>query len=83
MSGIGRAKWLEQARCVGQLELFYPAPGTRGARKAKAICAQCPVRAQCLEWAMESGERFGVWGGLSERERVVLRHGGRVRALAS
>ena len=40
--------------------------------KAKAICATCPVRAQCLEFAIETNEPFGVWGGLNELERRRL-----------
>ncbi|BDZ51496.1 hypothetical protein GCM10025867_37370 [Frondihabitans sucicola] len=42
-------------------------------RDAKKICASCDVRAQCLEYALQNDERFGIWGGLSERERRKLR----------
>ena len=52
-------------------ELFFPEKGG-SVREAKAVCAGCPVRAQCLEHALAHGERFGVWGGLSERERRRL-----------
>ena len=38
-------------------------------RDAKQVCARCEVREQCLQWAIEHDERFGIWGGLSERER--------------
>ena len=38
-------------------------------RDAKRVCAQCEVREQCLNWAIEHDERFGIWGGMSERER--------------
>lgn len=40
--------------------------------RAKAICAQCPVRRQCLEWALETHQPHGVWGGLDEQERERL-----------
>ncbi len=53
-------------------DLFFPAQGESLAQ-AKAICAGCPVRQPCLEFALEQREVFGVWGGLSERERRTLR----------
>ena len=43
------------------------------ARAAKAICRECQVRGDCLEFALRSGEKFGIWGGLSERERRRVR----------
>lgn len=48
-------------------QLFYPGPG-ENADEAKRICAACPVRRPCLEWALANAE-FGIWGGTSERER--------------
>lgn len=53
-------------------EAFFPEKGG-STRDAKRICASCEVRAQCLEYALENDERFGIWGGLSERERRKLR----------
>lgn len=53
-------------------EAFYPEKGGTTAT-AKAICIQCPVRTECLAMALEHDERFGVWGGLSERERRRLK----------
>ena len=53
-------------------EVFFPEKGG-SVRAAKAVCAGCPVRAQCLEHALAHDERFGVWGGLSERERRRLK----------
>lgn len=56
-------------------ELFYHPEGARGTQKklreraAKAICAQCPVRPSCAAAALESGEKYGIWGGLTEEER--------------
>jgi hypothetical protein len=52
--------------------LFFPTRG-EDARRAKKICAGCAVRDECLEFALVSGERFGVWGGKSERERRPMR----------
>lgn len=56
-------------------EAFFPEKGG-STRDAKRICSQCEVRAQCLEYALENDERFGIWGGLSERERRRLKKHG-------
>lgn len=53
-------------------EIFFPGVGG-STRQAKKVCQQCPVREQCLEYALEHDERFGVWGGLSEHQRKRLR----------
>lgn len=53
-------------------DLFFPAQG-ESLDPAKQICAECVVRDECLEYALEQRERFGVWGGTSERERRRLR----------
>jgi WhiB family redox-sensing transcriptional regulator len=53
-------------------EAFFPEKGG-STRDAKKICQSCEVRAQCLEYALANDERFGIWGGLSERERRKLR----------
>jgi WhiB family transcriptional regulator, redox-sensing transcriptional regulator len=53
-------------------DAFFPEKGG-STRDAKRICAACEVRAQCLEYALANDERFGIWGGLSERERRKLR----------
>jgi WhiB family transcriptional regulator, redox-sensing transcriptional regulator len=68
------ADWRAQAECVHYVGLvdFFPARG-ESARDAKAICAGCAVREECLEYAMTWDQLCGVWGGLSERERRVLR----------
>jgi WhiB family transcriptional regulator, redox-sensing transcriptional regulator len=58
-------------------ELFFPVtargPALRQLAKAKKVCERCPVRAQCLEYALQSGQSFGVWGGASEEERRLMR----------
>jgi len=53
-------------------EAFFPEKGG-STREAKKICSSCEVRSQCLEYALENDERFGIWGGMSERERRKLR----------
>jgi WhiB family redox-sensing transcriptional regulator len=65
--------WQEDALCAQtDPEAFFPEKGD-STRDAKRICAQCTVRAECLEYALKNDERFGIWGGLSERERRRLR----------
>lgn len=53
-------------------EAFFPEKGG-STRDAKKICGSCEVRTECLEYALSNDERFGIWGGLSERERRKLR----------
>ncbi|GAA3946660.1 WhiB family transcriptional regulator [Pseudoclavibacter caeni] len=65
--------WQAEALCAQtDPEAFFPEKGG-STRDAKRICQSCAVRAQCLEYALENDERFGIWGGLSERERRKLR----------
>ena len=60
--------WQDGANCLGvDPDLFFPEPGAT-ARPAKAICARCHILTTCRNYAIEHGERWGVWGGLSERE---------------
>lgn len=78
--------WRHHAVCRDEdPELFFPI-GTSGPAKAqteeaKAVCRRCPVVDECLAWALESGEDFGVWGGLSEEERREQRARRRRREL--
>jgi WhiB family transcriptional regulator, redox-sensing transcriptional regulator len=61
--------WMLEARCLdADPEAFFPEKGG-STREAKRICAACPVRDECLQYALDNDERFGIWGGLSERER--------------
>lgn len=70
--GIEPPEWTYSALCLQvDADLFYPEKGG-STREAKRICASCPVRAECLVFALENVERFGIWGGLSERERRRL-----------
>jgi WhiB family redox-sensing transcriptional regulator len=65
--------WQERALCAQtDPEAFFPEKGG-STRDAKKICLSCEVRAECLEYALAHDERFGIWGGLSERERRRLK----------
>ena len=52
---------------------FRSGPVPLGVARAKAVCAGCPVREACLEFALANDERWGVWGGTSERQRRAMR----------
>ena len=74
-----RPSWQDYANCLGvDPDLFFPERGA-STREAKEVCRGCVVREDCLEYALVNGEKFGIWGGMSERERRRLR---RQRALA-
>ncbi len=65
--------WQERALCAQtDPEAFFPEKGG-STREAKRICLGCEVRSECLEYALAHDERFGIWGGLSERERRKLK----------
>ena len=67
------ARWRERAACRGaDLGLFFPGRG-EPAEPARRICAACPVREPCLEFALRHGITHGIWGGLAERDRRALR----------
>lgn len=79
LDGEPRPRWQQDAACLGvDPDLFFPERGA-STREAKEVCAGCQVRAGCLEYALANGEKFGIWGGLSERERRRIR---RARRLA-
>lgn len=65
----GPLAWQQQALCAQtDPEAFFPEKGG-STREAKSVCFSCSVRAECLEYALLNDERFGIWGGMSERER--------------
>jgi len=71
--------WQNRANCLGvDPDLFFPERGA-STREAKDVCKDCVVREECLEFAFEEREVFGIWGGMSERQRRRIR---RQRALA-
>jgi WhiB family transcriptional regulator, redox-sensing transcriptional regulator len=68
-------QWQERALCAQtDPEAFFPEKGG-STREAKRICLGCEVKDACLEYALAHDERFGIWGGLSERERRRLKRG--------
>lgn len=70
---IDELSWQDYANCRGaDADLFFPERGA-STRKAKAICNACEAREACLEFALTQGEKFGIWGGMSERERRRVR----------
>lgn len=81
--------WRHNAVCREEdPELFFPIGNTGLAllqiEEAKAVCRRCPSQPACLSWALESGQRDGVWGGLSEDERRALkRRAARTRTRAA
>lgn len=72
-----RAGWWARAACASaDPELFFPisysGPALRQVARAKAICARCPIRQECLRYALDAGSIQGVWGGMTEGERQRL-----------
>jgi WhiB family redox-sensing transcriptional regulator len=77
--------WLLNANCRGRTELFFAPDESESRRErrrreaqAKAVCEECVVREQCLTEALQADERFGIWGGLTERERRAAKRSGSV-----
>jgi WhiB family redox-sensing transcriptional regulator len=65
--------WKDQANCRGiDPELFFPARGEPTVEQRR-VCAGCVVREECLQYALDNAEKFGIWGGMSERQRRSLR----------
>ncbi|MCV2489268.1 WhiB family transcriptional regulator [Geodermatophilus sp. YIM 151500] len=78
----GDESWRLEALCAEtDPEAFFPEKGG-STREAKRVCSGCAVRLECLEYALSNDERFGIWGGLSERERRQLRQQRRLRLSA-
>ncbi len=69
MVPLTQQTWRQHSACKGvDPDIFYPVSDEE-AEVAKAVCAQCPVRQPCLEYALGTRERDGVWGGATEKER--------------
>ncbi len=80
--GLDRS-WQRRANCMGvDPELFFPERGA-STREAKEVCRGCVVREDCLEFAIANSEKFGIWGGMSERERRRVRRARVVAQAAS
>lgn len=79
-------RWRARAACrLCPPELFFPS-GTTGIalermERAKQVCEECDVQSQCLRFAIETRQEFGIWGGTDEKERARLRRKGQVVAL--
>lgn len=76
MSHIGSdLSWYDNGLCKNhETSFFYPEPGDPlQAKNAKIICRGCPVKAECLTFALENKESFGIWGGYSPRQRTKIR----------
>jgi WhiB family redox-sensing transcriptional regulator len=70
---LAQNQWKLRGKCrEADADIFFPERGA-STRKAKAVCRRCPVQEECLEYAVNNGEKFGIWGGLSERERRAIR----------
>lgn len=70
---VERPAWMADANCRGMdPELFFPEPGESLA-SARAVCRACDVQAECLAYAINTGEKQGVWGGTSGQERKRIR----------
>ena len=71
--------WWQAAACrTADPDIFFPVsahgPGQEDIAQAKAVCARCPVRKQCLQFALATHQVHGVWGGTTEEERRLLMH---------
>lgn len=80
-----RLDWVDRARCREiDPELFFPVgstgPAADQAQEARTVCQMCTVRSECLEWALETGQDSGVWGGIAEEERRSMRRARRKAA---
>ena len=73
-------RWSRAACSTADPDLFFPisssGPAVHQAKRAKAICARCEIRQACLDYAIDAGPIQGVWGGMTERERRLLRQRG-------
>jgi WhiB family redox-sensing transcriptional regulator len=74
MTDVQLTGWRQRAKCAGlDTELFYPEPATGAAKRAaKAVCARCDVKLECLLDALATSEQFGIRGGLTARERRTM-----------
>jgi WhiB family transcriptional regulator, redox-sensing transcriptional regulator len=73
LANTALGEWTERALCPqADPELFFPPKGNPGT-EAKQICASCPVREECLAYAIKADEEFGIWGGPNRAERLHIR----------
>lgn len=76
LDGLANQTWMRQRRCsTSNADVFFASRGEGGktmAKRAKGICAGCPVSVECLQFALDNNERFGIFGGLTASERTEL-----------
>lgn len=70
MTAVYRDDWTVLAKCRGMEDAFFPEAAEQ--KRARLLCSGCPVRAQCLAEALDNRIEWGVWGGMTERERRLL-----------
>lgn len=70
MTVVGSDDWTLQARCRGMADALFPEG--KDQKRARSVCMGCPVRQECLAEALDNRIEWGVWGGLTERERRQL-----------
>ncbi|TBO57535.1 WhiB family transcriptional regulator [Streptomyces kasugaensis] len=66
----------QRTPCYGQGDIYLAKDGTYGrarATRARKLCSECPIQQACTDWAVETGETDGIWGGLTPRERAAIR----------
>ena len=81
MDASDKMDWQEDAACRKNDNILFFGPDQGESElekqsrelKAKAVCQTCPVREQCLEFAMETNQKYGIWGGLTDKERASLK----------
>jgi WhiB family redox-sensing transcriptional regulator len=74
MTALASDEWWDLAACRNaEPELFFPISATQASQatveRAKRVCGSCPVRSQCLRYALRHRQEQGIWGGLTEDER--------------
>ena len=75
LGDLAAATWMDDAACTGgDPDEWFPTAESRTDHLAKSVCGVCPVRLDCLRWALTHDEK-GVWGGLNDKERARLRKG--------
>jgi WhiB family redox-sensing transcriptional regulator len=75
----GDTSWMERGACRSAgPQLFFPTRGSNGGNQAKTICQACPVTDECLDYALRTGQRYGIWGGMNYDERTQVQRKAKV-----
>lgn len=70
MTAVDQGDWTVLAKCRGMEDALFPEPAEQ--RRVRMLCTDCPVRLECLAEALDNRIEWGVWGGMTERERRLL-----------